>query len=743
MKYSRSLPVVLLPLVLFALAAQSQVVQDTLSDPAAGVEVTADRLEYLQDQQLLIGIGNVVASQGLDILKADRITVHTETQNAQATGHVVLERAGQVWEGDELVYNFATRQGEFGEFSGYLEPFYINASEFHRLGDEQYEFNDVRITTCEGDSPGFFLRASSARMENSIIRAKNVVMYLGGLPIMFIPFYSVDLEKSNIDVLPGYGSRVGAYLLTAFNYRLNPYVRASTHLDYRTKRGFGVGQDFIWGQPREERTNPELGDWGGRLLTYYAQDDEPYRDEEEREEQGGLVEEERYRIRLQHRQTYSPRDYLLAEMNYLSDPEILEEFFRNEYRRNVEPENRISLTHRGDHFVSGILINKRLNDFYGAVDRLPELFLDMSRQQIGTSPFYYEGQNSAAFLQRVFAEQEDREDYEAFRIDSDHKVFWPTRHMGFLNVTPRAGYRATWYSETKDTVTNTEWQAVAMEDVVIGGTNGAGSVTNTYTVFTNVEEVVTEEAGADLRSIFEVGFESSFKAFKVMLDPDMRGNGGLRHVAEPYLDYTYIPELDLEPANLYQFDYIDGLDKRNDVKLGMRNKFQTKWDGKVHDLLDVDLWTYYYLDTEDDEDSVRAAYFDAEFDPVEWFSLAADGQIAVSDTVLNQVNTRAKFTSESAFDSSLAIEYRHIEDRRNQVAAIIDLVPELRWSLGTYVRYDLDNSHMEEQGYFIRRKSDCLGLTFGYEGRGNDWDFWFQIWLTAMPESAIDVSGHY
>ncbi|HNS81614.1 MAG TPA: hypothetical protein PKM67_09180, partial [Kiritimatiellia bacterium] len=144
-----------------------------------------------------------------------------------------------------------------------------------------------------------------------------------------------------------------------------------------------------------------------------------------------------------------------------------------------------------------------------------------------------------------------------------------------------------------------------------------------------------------------------------------------------------------------------------------------------------------------DEDSVRAAYFDAEFDPVEWFSLAADGQIAVSDTVLNQVNTRAKFTSESAFDSSLAIEYRHIEDRRNQVAAIIDLVPELRWSLGTYVRYDLDNSHMEEQGYFIRRKSDCLGLTFGYEGRGNDWDFWFQIWLTAMPESAIDVSGHY
>ena len=70
-------------------------------------------------------------------------------------------------------------------------------------------------------------------------------------------------------------------------------------------------------------------------------------------------------------------------------------------------------------------------------------------------------------------------------------------------------------------------------------------------------------------------------------------------------------------------------------------------------------------------------------------------------------------------------------------------MPELRWSLGTYWRYDADNSHLEEQGYYIRRKTDCLGVTLGYEGRGSDWDFWFQIFLTAMPDSAIDVSGHY
>lgn len=738
MKYGRFMPFVLLPLLLAlpAFTGHAQAVQDTLSDPAAGVEVTADRLEYLQDQKTLIGVGNVVASQGLDILKADRITVNTETQVARAFGHVVFERGGQIWQGDELVYNFATRQGEFGDFNTFLDPFYINAAESRRISDQEYELEDVTVTTCEGDNPGFFIRAASARLEGTRIRAKNVVMYLGGIPILFVPLYSLDLEKSNIDVLPGYASRLGAYLLTAYNYRLNPSLRAATHLDYRTLRGFGVGQDFIWAQPMEERLEPDQADWGGKLITYYAQDDKPYEDAEDEAEEAGLVDEERYRIKLQHRQSFSDRDYLRSEFQYLSDPDVLMDFFRQEYRRGAEPENRISLTHRGDYFVSGVQINKRLNDFYTSVDRLPEVFLDLPRQPIGLSPFYYEGQNSAAFLQKVYSEQEGRDDYEAFRLDSNHKIYWPTRHMGFLNVIPRAGYRATWYSETVETTTNSEFRAVSVDEVTAG-------VTNTLTVFTNVETVVMEEAGADLRNIFEVGFETSYKAFKVLEDPDAHNDGGLRHVAEPYLDYTYIPELDLEPDNLYQFDYIDRLDQRNDIRIGMRNKLQTKWAGDLHDLVDADVWTYYYLETEEDEDSIRAGYFDVEFDPVEWFSVAADGKIAISDTELNEINTRAKFTAADAFDSSLSVEYRHAEDRRNQVAAMIDLVPELRWSLGTYWRYDVDNSHMEEQGYYIRRKTDCLGMTLGYEGRGSDWDFWFQIWLTAMPDSAINVSGHY
>ena len=31
----------------------------------------------------------------------------------------------------------------------------------------------------------------------------------------------------------------------------------------------------------------------------------------------------------------------------------------------------------------------------------------------------------------------------AVRLDTQHRIYYPTRHFGFLNVTPRVGYQGT------------------------------------------------------------------------------------------------------------------------------------------------------------------------------------------------------------------------------------------------------------------------------------------------------------
>ena len=189
---------------------------------------------------------------------------------------------------------------------------------------------------------------------------------------------------------------------------------------------------------------------------YYANDRKPWKDAEERTIREELIDNDRCWLKLSDRHNLTDRDYLITKLNYVSDPWLLSDFFDDEYQKNVQPENRVTLTHRGDHYSAGVGLNTRLNDFYGNVNRLPEVFLNFNRQKILDTPFYYEGENTFSYLDRVFPDGAPEEHYDAFRLDTAHMVYWPTRHFGFLSVIPRAGYRGTYYSKTRhiSTVTN-------------------------------------------------------------------------------------------------------------------------------------------------------------------------------------------------------------------------------------------------------------------------------------------------
>ncbi|NCC51399.1 MAG: LPS-assembly protein LptD [Spartobacteria bacterium] len=726
-----------------------QTLTETNTPAPQGIEVTADRLEYEAEGKLLVGIGNVLVQQGPDVLRADCITVNTETEEAYATGNVIFEREGRIWQGDELKYNFRDDVGDFGITEAYIDPYYVFAEESERVSESVFELRDVTLTTCEGEDPQFYIRSKNASLtDQSVIRAKNVVFFLQSVPIFYFPYFKYDINRqTNWDILPGYSSLWGAYLLTAYNYRMNDYMHGATHLDYRSKRGFGVGQDFKW----RSETNSLRGDF----KSYYADDQQPYRDEDQEEERGKLVDAERYRLSLVHAHMFTPRDYFLVNAGYLSDPYILEDFFRNEFREEAEPSHEVSLSHRGDNFSAGVLINKRLNDFYENVDRLPEVNLAFQRQRIADSWLYYEGENSMVYLKKLYPEDSGKEEYDTFRLDSGHTLLYPTRHFGFLNVIPRVGYQGTYFTETREEETREVVVEIATTNEVVDG------ITNSITSLTNRMETFTKDGGAKFRNLFEIGMESSFKAFKVMVEP-VNGEGGLRHVAEPYIDYTYVPEPNVRPTELYQFDSIDRLDKRNDIKLGMRNKLQTRQRATIfdpvalqtneyaiiRDIVDLDIYTYYHFESEDpDGRDFSPVYFDGQFRFTRWMMLDAEGSFDTYDSEFRELDARCGLVTPDS--SRVYLQYTYRKDRgaedpyNNSMTLQLDLFPEKRWSLGTFWRYDLDDSYMEEQGYYVERRFSCLGTSVGYSGRGSDWDVWFEVWLLALPQSRMAFEGRY
>ena len=697
--------------------------QETADAEAMPVDIQADRLEYRDERRFIVGIGNVTISTGPDIMKADYISLNTQTYDAHARGSVYVEREGRVYQGEEVRYNFRTRQGDFLDFEITDPPFFITAADTDRLSENEFFLRRAMITTCGPESREFYARAREAFViRGDRMRAKHVVFYYWGVPVFYSPFVTKHLgdRDTDIDIVPGYRSKYGAFLLTAVGYRITDELRGRTRVDYRAKRGFGFGQDFLWKDPDANR-------WQGDFAAYYTDDQKVYRNDRERELRSGLVDEEdeRYRLRLQHRHGLTDNDTLRMRLNYLSDPFVLQDFFESEFRLSTVPENFATVTHYNPRYTLSLNVVKRLNDFFSTVDRLPEVLLQVPQLRLGETPFFYEGQSSAAYLERLFPEGSASPDFSAFRLDSDHTFFYPTRHFGWLNVIPRTGYRFTYYDALPESRTNV---------VTVAGTDDEGNPT------TEERDVVElTDASGDLRNLFELGFETSFKAFNELHNRDRNDfDTGLRHVVEPFTDYTFVPEPNLLPQDLYQFDAIDQLGERNDLLFGVRNKWQTKRSQRLHDLFDLTLYTLYFLDPQPGQEDFSNLFLDARLRYWRNFWIDFDASYDyMSENQFDTANVQAAWRL--ANSTTLAAEYRFSRDRRDQIVGEINLFPDNKVSYTGYARYALDDSLLEENSHFIRFKSECLGYGLGFRqlqflDDDDDYRVWVQIWLLAFPE---------
>lgn len=704
-----------------ASAAPPAAVVSDPAQPAAGpADIQAERLESREGGRYVVATGNVVITQGESVLQADRMTVDTQTQDVVGEGNVHIQHEGKVYDLDRFQYNLKTRQGDFIDVVAFEGPWHLTADDTQRLNRDEYVLHNATITTCEGDNPEFFIRTRETHVEaGKEARSKHVFFYLGGVPFFYLPFAKTDLsgEKSNFDVTPGYSSRMGAFLLTAYNYRLNDYFSAATRLDYRHRRGIGVGQDLLW-------NDPVADNYGGEAAVYYLDDDRPFEDAEDEAATGDLVDNERYRVKLRHRQNVTPQDTLRIRGDYLSDPDVLEDFFDREFRYNTQPENFATLTHWDQNYSASLNLNRKVNDFYNNINRVPEFTFDVPRLQLGNSSFYYTSRNSAAMLENDFADQVAREDYESGRLDTDHTVYYYTKQFGFLNIIPRARYAGTYYSETPKLSTLTEQVAT---------TNELGEVSISET---ERQELI--DGGGDLRNVFELGMENSYKAFRV-LDNRQRGEDiGRRHVVEPFTNYTYIPEPNRTSDEVYVFDNIDRRDEVNDLLFGARNKLQTKRYGGVHDLIDLNLYSIYNVEkTPGETDSITDVYWDLEYRWIPGLWVDIDGNYDLPSSEVETINTQASLRF--ADNSSFSLEHRYRVDARDLIAAELDLWPGAQWSYTGYVRYNLEESDLEEHSHMISRRTECLGIGLGIREIDEDITVWAQLWLLAFPRGVANL----
>lgn len=657
------------------------------------VEISADSFSA-SSNGWVVAEGNVLVRQSDAQVTADRIRVNKGTGDIVAEGNVILVREGQgATRTEHLAFNYKTGVGVTPKLDVQSAVFRVIAERAERLGDGSYELYDVKVTTCTNDESTlhYYVKARQAYfLPEQYVILKDATGHFCNMPLFYFP----TVKKSLVDHFgwrfePGYESDWGGYLLSTYKRQIADFggpfhdsVDSESHIDYRTERGFALGEDVGW----HFGDNANGGGHYGRVGFYGVFDDNPMDEDYDRDPRRDVAEDFRYRATLSHNSALSEADSLAIRTSYLSDSYLLPDFYEDEYKRLRQPDSFATYTHTGEGWSAGLGVYHRMNKFYDAVNRMPDAWVDILNTQIGDTPFYYESQTAGGVLQREFADYDNPtndvpESYDALRIDSRHAIYMPEKVFGFLSLVPRAVYRGTYYGKTRE----------AREVEEFDGTN-------------TLVSTVYEESGAKLRNLFELGFETSFKAYGIYEDEV----GRVRHIVEPYANYTLIPEPNVRPDELYKFDSVDRLDKANYVKFGVRQYLQRKVEESTVNRIYADIYGIYDIEDANDESGLRKIGLESEFKPTDSIRAELDATYDAQDSEIDYVDLWLTLWQGDRWEAGGEFYYR--PDLCAQYAGAISVNFTEHWGAKFYARYDSELARLEQISGHIQYNLDCVSF---------------------------------
>ena len=615
-------------------------------------ELDATRIIYTND--LIYASGGVTGRFNQAEVRADRMIADPAKSELCLEGNIFFERDSMVWSGDKLTYNYQSEEGDFGPAKMVFGEAQLKADRVERLEEDTFLLSDVRATTCQLEKPHYHLYTQEAILDqNQIFSARHLRLYVGGVPLFYLPYLRGSLDRSGLGAEVGYRGSMGAFAKLNMGGYEGDTWKSRSRLHLYSKRGVGFEQVL---SQKTDRSN-----W--IFDGVYLSDEDPYQRYDRLEEKAHF-DKQRYRVRIQGAHRYSPTTYLLSSWSYLSDRYFMEEFFRDEYRYNAQPETRVSFVSAGDNIGLEVYASRRLNDFYSNTDRL-EVSIDGYRQQLWNSPFFFENRSAFSYLEQQ--EVDDlAEEEELFRAWSEHTLYYPNR-LGALSLVPRVGGGFAYYSTTLDGSSNQD------------------------------------------RQYWAVGVEASVQASKLISKKRSWYGEGLRHVVRPYLDYQR-SDYSFHKDELIPFDVEDTLDDRHRLRMGLNQLFQTKQSNKAKRFAELDLYTHYLVD-EPSDDSFDRIYADARMSLTDRWHV--DG-LAVLDEASSSVPLMISRVRYNRNDLRFSFEHFFRDQAQSLYTARIDLFPGQRYSAEGYIRYEDENQDIESAAITFFTKSCCIRYGLGY-----------------------------
>jgi LPS-assembly protein len=570
----------------------------------------------------------------------------------------------------------------------------------------------------------------------------NVTFYVRNVPIFWWPYMYQSLDDSfSYMVSPAYLSSWGPSILGRVTMPITDDIKATFRLDYRSRRGlaFGFEPDIRFGANKQS--------WA-RIRTYFLKDENP--DINRTSVARPDISEGRYRVSLQSRTKFTEDIIGIANITKLSDEFVLQDFFQSEFQLNPQPDNIVAVTKTNPNYTLTAIGRFQANNFFETTERLPEIAFDVKRMPIFGSPIFYEGETSLAELHRNFPSGSTNDDYSALRLDSFHQFTYPNTFFGWLSVVPRVGFRATYYDQTRD----------------LSKTIFTPDPSPLIPDFLVPDDTRLFKGGNKLRTVFNGGVESSFKITRTWegAQSSLLGLDGLKHVIQPFTNFSWVSSSMSDPAEILQFDRyrgstqlrpidfpqfttIDSIDNWTIWRLGVRNRLLTRRDDSTVSWIDIETYMDVNFDNPFDETQYSNLFNRLTFTPVPWMSFGISSQVPVFEKGFTEINTNVSVQPIANLQLSFAHRYLNnapfFDNSSLYVFGGYYRIDD-NWGIGFSEQYEGTTGVLEQQRYSIYRDLTSWVASVGAIIRDNggvkEYGVLLTFTLKALPKISFDLN---
>jgi LPS-assembly protein len=663
-------------------------------------------------------------------------------------GHVRIYRGVSLYLGDNATYNLDTKAITAGNMRSGTYPYLMSGQTVTSASDEEYLVTHGSFTTDDSEKPDFHLNAQTVRIyEKDRVIFKNVTFYVGQTPVFWWPYLYQSLDQSfSYSIAPAYLSSWGPSLLGQVTFPIGDKITSMVKLDYRSRRGVALGFNS---EIRYGKDDNSLA----KISSYYLQDQNPDLNRTSLPRNGTPTS--RYRFSLQDRTQITDDIRATVDITKLSDGFILQDFFPAEFRINPEPDNVVALTKTSPWYTLTAYGRFALNTFFETTERLPELALDIKRNAIFGGPIFYEGETSIGELRRNFEAFSPFEDYDVFRIDSFHQLTYPNTYFGFLSIVPRVGIRETYYSQTQ-----------TLNPLLFAPTIPPNPFDPEFPLPNPVTGLPNTNDGAAWRTIFNAGVEGSFKISREWNQVQTRflGLDGLRHIIQPFANFSWVSSPNVDPATILQFDRIqpstklnpidfpqytaiDAIDNWSIARVGVRNRLQTRRDDLTVSWLELETYVDLNFDNPFDKTKYSNVFNTLTFTPVPWATLVIESQLPLLDRGFSEFNTSINF--QPTANTQLTIGHRYLKNNPYFLdSSLFTLGGYYRindnWGVGFLEQYEANTNIVEQQRYSVYRDLSSWVASLGAIVRNNggvkEYGVLLTFTLKAFPKFGLDVN---